>query len=222
MEDQYVNPLKKTINEIIEAALNRIINVVLPTLLDKLTISFKTVAYEHHEIHSGSSFTCHYENMVTNTGERSIIAFNTPNTSKEIHITVQVFCTSITRFQIIRNPRITNGTGTELAIFNRNQKSSKESGVSSIDSEPKANRATRYDETQSAACGIDTTEELDSVVIGAPSNIPARSGIGGLNRGSLEWLLAPGEQYAFVAHALDDSDNYHTIELSWYEHKSKN
>ena len=58
-----------------------------PLRLDKATNTIQVIDYSHHEIHAGSSFTCHYSQTApTNIGEMTMIAFNTPDTTKWIHM----------------------------------------------------------------------------------------------------------------------------------------
>ena len=49
--------------------------------IDAATHAMTPVEYEHHEVHSGSAFTANYNNDVTNIGEMTVVAFNTPNTT---------------------------------------------------------------------------------------------------------------------------------------------
>ena len=56
---------------------------------DASTWSLQTIEYEHHEIHSGSSFTCwHSETAPTDTNDRTVITFLTPSGTKYLHITM--------------------------------------------------------------------------------------------------------------------------------------
>jgi len=189
--------------------------------MDASTHTLQTITYEHHEIHAGSFFHCHYENACTNTNEQSVIAFNTPNSDKEIHILATGSVTSIARLSIVENPSIDNDEGTTLTIYNRNRRSTKTSGVSTIQASPVSGSATSFNEAQAANANITTTTTLDSVVVGAAGAQPFSGGIGGLFRGGAEWVLEPNQQYAFIAESLSDDDNYHTIELNWYEHTPK-
>jgi len=190
--------------------------------IDSATHAMETIEYEHHEIHSGSSFHCHFENLTTNTGEMSAIAFNCPATTKWVHVTVAASVTSITRLYIAEAPSIDVDEGTQLTIYNRNRNSATASTVLSIETTPVVNKATSYNETQAAGANITMTVTLDSTVIGGAGATPAQAGVGGMARASQEWVLDQGVQYAFVAETLSDDDNYHTLEINWYEHTDKN
>ena len=190
--------------------------------IDASTNSMQIIDYEHSEIHSGSAYAAHYENTCTNTGEQSVIAFNTPNTTKWIHIIAVCSSTSIVRCSIVENPSIDNDEGTDLTVWNRNRNSANTSGVTTIESSPEAGKVTSFDETQAAGANITETTQLDSIVFGAAGTGASGRGIGGSARGQLEWVLDQNNQYAFIMESLDASDNVHTIELFWYEHTDKN
>jgi len=189
--------------------------------IDTATYAAMTIEYEHHEIHSGSSFACHYENFCTNAGEQTVIAFNTPNTTKWLHIVAVGSCTAVTRFSIVENPTIDNDEGTQLTIYNRDRnETTKTSGVTSIESTPVANKATSFNEAQAENANITETTQLDSIIIGS-GGAGASGGIGGSARAGAEWILKQNTQYAFIAESMDANNNYHTIELTWYEHTNK-
>jgi hypothetical protein len=190
--------------------------------IDASTHAMEVIEYEHHEIHGGSSFHCHYENLTTNIGEMTAIAFNCPNTTKWVHVTMSASVTSITRLSIVEAPSIDVDKGTQLTIYNRNRNSATASTVLSIEDTPVANKATSYNEAQAADANITTTVTLDSAVIGAVGATPAQAGVGGTMRGTQEWVLDQGVQYALLAESLSDDDNYVTLGVNYYEHTDKN
>jgi len=187
-------------------------------VVDSATGALSSIEYEHHEVHNGNAFHCHYENLCTNTNEKTAIAFNTPNTTNWIHIIAAASVTSIARLSIIENPSIDNDEGTDLTVYNRDRNSSTTSGITTIETTPQSGKATSFNETQAANANITTTTTLDSTVVGAAGANPAKGGAGMLARGSQEWILKQNYQYAFMVESLSDDDNYHTIELNWYEH----
>ena len=192
-----------------------------PTGIDTATRTLQTIEYEHHEIHSGSSFHCHFENLTTNIGEQSVIAFNTPDTTKWIHIIVVCVVGSITRCSIVEAPSIDVDEGTQLNIYNRDRNSDNTSIVTSIATTPVVNKVTSFNEAQATNANITETIQLDAIVLGAAGANPAKSGVGGQARGQLEWILKQGTQYAFMAESLSADDNIHVVELNWYEHTNK-
>jgi hypothetical protein len=186
--------------------------------IDKKTDSLKTIEFEHHAIHAGITFHCHYEHSVSGDNEMVVIAFNTPDTTKLIHITAAAAVTNQSRLSIIEAPSIDVDEGTQLTIYNRNRSNSKTSVVSSIENPPVVNKVTSYDDLQSAGANITTTDTLDSVVVGVSGGAsPVSMGIGALTRAGSEWVLNKNTQYAFMVQNLSAHANVITLELNWYE-----
>jgi len=187
-----------------------------PLRLDKATNTLQTIEYEHHEIHAGSSFTCHFNNDVTNIGEQTGIAFNTPNTTKWLHIQVTAVATGAAYISIYEVADLDVDEGTDLAVYNRDRNSLTESEVSSIETAPEAGKATSYNEAQLAGSTLSTATEIMRKYIGQAG----KSGIGGETRAIGEFILKQGTQYAFVITSLTADDATHNITLDWYEHQS--
>ena len=78
-------------------------------------------------------------------------------------------------------------------------------------------KATSYNEAQAANANITETTRLSSVVVGS-AGIGMAGGVGGNATHQFEWVLDQNQQYAFIIESLDNGDNYHTLELNWYEH----
>lgn len=185
-----------------------------PVRLDKATNTIQTIEYEHHEIHAGSSFTCHYNNDVTNVGEMTGIAFNTPNTTKWIHIEVSAFASGASYFAIYEVADLDVDEGTDLAIYNRDRNSLTASTVSTVETSPEAGKATSYTEAQLSGATLSTATEIMRKYIGTSG----KSAIGGEARGIGEFILKQATQYAFVLVSLTADDVTHNITLDWYEH----
>ncbi len=62
--------------------------------------------------------------------------------------------------------------------------------------------------------------EIWHETIGGASAPPARAASGAA-RGISEFDLLPDTLYAFLVNSLTVDDNYHQLNLSWYEHVSK-
>ena len=186
-----------------------------PVTVDDTTGGVVTMDYAHHEVHEGDAFACHYHNDVTNVGEMTIIAFNTPDTTKWLHLVTQVSATTAAYFAIYEAADLDLDEGTDLTVYNRNRNSATASTVTSIETSPEAGKATSYDETQAAGATLATTGEIHREYIGAGSGNNAS---GGESRGTHEWILDQGVQYAFVLVSTTADDNTHSIILSWYEH----
>jgi hypothetical protein len=183
--------------------------------IDTSTRSIQTVDYAHHEIHSGSSFTCHYNNDVTNIGEMTVIAFNTKDATKWVHMFAIAESTGAAYFAIYENPTIDVDEGTDLAIYNRNRNSATAATVSTIETVPEEGKATSYNEVQAASANITTTTEITRFYIGGGSK---QSSSGGNTRAEVEFVLDQNQQYAFMIYALTADDMTHNILLDWYEH----
>jgi hypothetical protein len=145
----------------------------------------------------------------------TVIAFNTPDTTKWIHVVVSGEATAAAYLAIWENPSIDVDEGTDLTIYNRNRNSATASGVSTIETAPESGKATSFDETQAAGANITTTTELARTYLDAGQR---QSASGGNTRGTLEFVLDQNNQYAFAIVSTTDDDNTHNLEVSWYEH----
>lgn len=186
-----------------------------PLRLDKATNSLQIIEYEHHEIHAGSSFTCHYNNDCTNTGEMTMIAFNTPNTTKWIHMIFEASSTAGAYMAIYEVADLDVDEGTDLTIYNRDRNSATASTVTTIETTPEAGKATSYTEAQAAGATLSTATEIDRHYLGAATT---GADISGQQRGVAEFILKQNTQYAFVVVSTSNDDNTHNLVLSWYEH----
>ena len=187
---------------------------------DGVSDALMVIDFEHHEIHEGDHFVCHYAGEVTNTGEMTVIAFNTPDTARWIHVVVEYTATAFARAMLIEDPSMTVDQGGQLLIFNRNRNSLRESLVSSIETVPDVGEATSYNEVQAAAAGITITDGRTVSLhhIGGGSG-PFGTGGGQMQRD--EYILARNTQYAFILEALNDDTNIHNLHVSWYEHSNR-
>ena len=70
-------------------------------------------------------FSCWYMNTVTDIGKKSVIAFNTPNTTKWVHMIAEGSATASAHFKIYETTSIDVGEGTQLTIYNHNRNSTK-------------------------------------------------------------------------------------------------
>ncbi|MCP4640599.1 MAG: hypothetical protein GY851_09210 [bacterium] len=185
--------------------------------VDNSTLAVNTISYEHHEIHSGSSFVAHYSQAVSDTGDKTIIAFKTPAGTKWCHVTFSASCTAAAAAYILEGPTVTDNEGATLAIYNRNRNSGNASTVLDTSQNPDtAGSATYF--TENTDHQVTGGTKLDEVFLGG--NEGPRS-VGGTSRGDQEWVLDAGVQYAFVVESLDNNDNSHNAEVNWYEHTDK-
>ena len=186
--------------------------------IDVQTHALNTIEYEHHEIHAGSSFTCHYNNDCTNTGEMTMIAFNTPNTTKWIHVVFEAQVTAGAYMAIYETADLDVNEGTQLTIYNRDRNSATTSVVTSIETTPVANKATSYTEAQAAGATLSTATELMRHYMGAAT---VGADVAGGARATSEFILKQATQYAFVVVSTSNDDNTHNLTVSWYEHTNR-
>lgn len=185
--------------------------------IDAYTHALEIIDYAHHEIHSGSSFTCHFNNDVTNIGEMTGIAFNTKDTTKWVHIICTAVATGAAYFSIYENADLDVDEGTDLTIYNRDRNSATASTVSSIETSPEEGKATSYTEAQLAGATLSTATEIMRKYIGTTG----KGGFGGEASHADEFILNSGVQYAFVLTSLTADDATHNITLDWYEHTNR-
>ena len=182
---------------------------------DSSTGALTTIDYAHHEVHAGSSFTCHFSNAVTNIGEQTAIAFNTPASSKWLHIIVTAAATGGASVGLYESPSIDVGEGTELVVYNHNRNmTTKTSGITSIEAVPVVNKATSYNTAQALGANISITTPLMLKYIGTGG----KGSVGGESRGQSEFILKSGTQYCILMTSLTNDDSVNNITLDWYEH----
>jgi hypothetical protein len=180
---------------------------------DKSTDALTTIDYEHHELHQGSMFTCHYIQTVSDIADRSVIAFTTPAV-KEIHMVVRAASTAASNLIILEGATALLPSAVDLTIYNRDRNSSKASELTSIDAT--AGKASYY--TLTTDTGITGGTELYNEYIGAGKTGQA---VGGSSRGANEWILKKSTVYDIELKAIDANDNVQNLELVWYEHTPK-
>ena len=180
---------------------------------DASTNKLTTIDYEHHEVHDGNMFSCHYNQQTTDIADRSIIAFTTP-AEKEIHMVVHVAATAAANFYILEGATGTTAGATDLTVFNRDRNSSKTSELTSIDGTEGS--VSYYSLTTDTA--ITGGTELWEEYIGAGKIGQATAGS---SRGANEWILKKSTVYDIELKAVDANDNDQLVELTWYEHTNK-
>ena len=189
-----------------------------PTV-DSATHALNFVDYEHHEIHSGSSYSANFDNTTDSTDDhRSAIALQTPNTTKWAHMVVEVTASSPAEFSIIEGITIDLGAGTEKTIYNRNRNSTNVSTLVNLANPQVAGSVTTYTEAQLAASNLAGGTAIEHILLAGGEGPKA---VGGAARGASEWILDQGVKYLFVIQNIGANANMHEIHLAWYEHTSK-
>ena len=177
---------------------------------DESTDKLIVIGHDEHELHDGDLYTCHYVQEVTDTNDRTVIAFTTPPV-KEIHMLVHASATAASNLLILEGATGTTIGATDLTIYNRERNSAKTSLLTSIDGTE--GKVSYY--SLSTDTAITGGTELYKEYIGAGSQGQAS---GGSSRGGNEWLLKKSTVYDIELKALDANTNNQNLELVWYEH----
>jgi len=186
--------------------------------LDVQTHAINTIEYEHHEIHAGSAFTCHFNNDVTNIGEQTAIAFKTPNTTKWIHVVAGFESTGAAYSAIYEDADLDLDEGTDLTVWNHDRNSLTASTVLTIETAPDAGKATSYTEAQISGATLSTASEIMRHYLG--TNI-GKEDPGGSGRSNGELILKQNTVYCFLINSLTADNSSHNITLNWYEHTNR-
>lgn len=177
--------------------------------LDGSTFTLQTIDYVHHEVHSGSKYESSIVDVDLDATDLLTLAFWTPDTEKEMHMFFEASNTSSALVEVLESPTITNGTGTDVACYNRNRRSDKTPTCLSVESPPVVALMTR-----NPTITADGTV-LHSYYVGVGKN-KASSG----NRDEEERVLGRNRLYAVRITGLADNGNA-AIEAGWYEHTPK-
>ena len=170
--------------------------------IDASTNSIQTIEYEHHEIHSGSSFhTSDVRNIDTTTFKWQV---TTPDSTKYSHIVFNVDCTGEMLALITEGSDRTDGTA--LTEINRNR----------VGTPTVAGTIVTHTPTGGTTDGATTIYSKRSGATAVGSRTVAAGGSRGLN----EFVLKPNTKY--VISVTTYADVYVSLELEWYEHTDRN
>jgi hypothetical protein len=191
--------------------------------VDSATRAATIIEYEHHEIHSGSSFHAEYSLTTGNTdADVTGILFKTPNTTKWSHMVITVSASVAAEAIINEAPTLADsGDGSDLAVFNRDRNSTKTSTLQSLEDAPTVGSLTKMNETEWTDIGVSAGTELEHLFLGGGSGPRA---VGGSSRGTQEWVLDANTIYAVYLQntgAPGVDGNTHYVGLDWYEHTNK-
>ena len=169
--------------------------------MDASTHTLQTIEYEHHEIHSGSSFTTTDVVQVDTTSQKWHLT--TPDSLKYMHAVFDVECTG--------EMSVSLSEGSDRA------------GAINL---PEINRrrvGTPTPATMSVARGVTGGTTDGAIVIfvrrmGATAN-GGKTVATGSGRGTNEWILKPDTSYVLTATTF--ADVYVSFAVHWYEHTDK-
>ena len=179
---------------------------------DSVSGAASGIEISHEKIHEGDSFSCHYNQLVSDTNDRSIIAFKTPNTLRFIHAIFFAFASTAADAYIYEAPTITDNTGASLTVFNRRRPSATETTVIRTNTNPDEVGAMFFSEATMGNVTSGTELTHKPLIQGQ-----GQKAVGGDDRGTEEWLLKPNTLYAFEIKSSTDLDNVHLLEVDFYE-----
>ena len=184
----------------------------IPLRADASTNTLQVIDYDHHEVHGGSHFHLVYSvadmGAMTTPNDTITVTFNTPNTTKWIHLVIAAVAGTGARFQFIEGGTGGGASPTgELSVYNSNRNSA---GTSVILATAGGNAAkVSYDATVVTG-GTSLVDEY----IGADGI--GNTFAGGTSRGEQEWILKQNTQYQLVL--TDTASVPGRLMMSWYEH----
>lgn len=160
----------------------KISNGTIQAGIDTESLLLGMITRTHKAIHDGISYVVIHQGT-KNNGETLIISFKTPNTAIRAHLFMRARASGEANYVILEGAVVTNGTGTEKAIINRERNS--------------LNTSTVIDNATSPVAGNVT---LDPTVTGNGTTIfeehfGAGKTVGGQSRGEDEFILKQNTQY---------------------------
>ena len=202
------------------AALLFLVGAYYAESVDGMTRAKTMIDYAHHEVHSGSSFGVGYS-VTTGADDdhRSSIGFTTPNTTKWLHLVATISASHAAEFFLREAPTIDDDDGTQAVAYNRNRNSATASTVLSLEGTETVGSVTTFDEAELVAATFSGGTVLEYVLMQAGGGPKA---VGGVSRGSQEWILDQNAKYVFTIQNIGANANTHVIHLDWYEHQNKN
>jgi len=180
---------------------------------EETTGALIVVGHALSEVLEGHSFTCHYTQTVSDTDDKSIIAFKTPAVA-DVHVIIAASASTAATAYIYEAPTIDANEGDSLPVYNRCR-----------DGDATTVIRTNTDPDEIGAMSFSETND-DHVTGGTVlASIPLVSGagpkaIGGTARDTQEWVLKANTLYAFVLNSESDADNVHWIEVNFHEHEA--
>jgi hypothetical protein len=187
---------------------------------DRSTSADVVIDHEHHEVHAGSSFHVSYSlTTASSDDDVTAIMFKTPNSGKFGHMIATFSASNPAEAIINEGPTLADsGDGSDKVILNRNRNSAKISSMQSLEDTPTVGSVTKMNETEWTAVGVSAGTELEHIFLAGGDGPKA---VGGVSRGTQEWILKHDTIYVFYLQNTGASANTHVISLDWYEHTNK-
>ena len=173
-----------------------------PLRIDSSTHSIQTIEYEHHEIHSGSSFVCaDLRNVSTATFKWQV---TTPGGTKYAHMVFDIDCTG--EMTVLVTEGSDRVDGTALVEINRNR----------VGTPTGATVIVTHTPTGGETDGAITLINHRSGATGVGSKTISSGGL----RGGNEFVLKPSTKY--VISVTTYANVWVSLDIDWYEHEDKN
>jgi len=186
--------------------------------IDAASNAFPVLTYEHHKIHDGSSFVAHIDNTTANNDlHRTLIGFETPNTTKWLHMIMRAAVSSPAEIFLVEDVTIDDDEGAQIVALDRNRNTANTSTILSLQATPTVGSLTWMNETQLGGATFSYATVLDHIQLAAGVGPKA---VGVAARGDEEWILKQGIKYALFIQNIGAAANLHEIHLGWYEHAS--
>lgn len=188
--------------------------------LDAQTHIMEVITDAHHEIHEGGSFHVGYSETTANSDDDvTAIMFKTSNTTKWCHLTATFNCSTAAEAICLEAPTLADaGDGTDKLILNRDRNSAATSTVQSLEDTPTVGSVTTMNETEWTNVGVSSGTELEHEYLAGGTGPKT---VGGVSRGTQEWVLKQNTIYVFYLQNTGASANAHSVSLDWYEHTNK-
>ena len=166
--------------------------------IDASTNTIQTMSYEHHEIHSGSSFTTSYIADIGNGANLDMLIV-TPDSLAYAHLLYEIDVQAEAQLYIYEN--VTATAGDAVVAYNRNRVGTPASATVVVTSTP--------------------TGITEGSTIIRSRHMGSGKSIGGGDRGTHEFILKPNTKYLVRLTNSTSGDNYMSVIFDWYEHTDK-
>ena len=166
----------------------------------------------HKEIHDGDAYTVSIVNGSLGDNATLNIAFKTPATTKYIHMIIDWSSKAGGSIEVVEAPTWTQGTGTSLAIFNRNRNSSNTSGIKNNAT------TTTFLANSKMIKDVTTVLETNALTVDQEHVFGAANKGASNQRGVQEVILLADTNYV-IRYTADGATNAGAIKLSWAEYQ---
>lgn len=185
--------------------------------LDDVSGVTRGITDAHAHIHESEAWKVHYTvTTASSDGDRTGIAFKTPDTTTKGHLVVIIGSSHPAEFFLVEAPSASDFTaGTDKVILNRDRSSVAASVMASLAASPTAGSVSTFTEAQMVTAAFTGGTELDHTTLGVGSN-PRE--VGGTSRGMQEYILKPDTIYVMYLQNIGANANIQSLEPDWYEH----